>query len=66
MWTEIGGMKMQIELTQSQCRNIADFIEFNFIDSIRNNTDIDNINYVADMSKAYEILREAGKKEDAE
>ena len=50
---------MEIELSESQCRNLADFIEMHFIDSIRNDTDIDNINYVVDMCKAYEILKKA-------
>ena len=52
-------------LSKSQCKNLADFIEYNFIDSLRNDTDIDNIDYVVDMSKAYEVLRKAGDK-DAE
>jgi hypothetical protein len=56
---------MKVELSKSQCRNIADFIEFHFIESIRNDDYIDNIRYVADVSKAYEILKEAGGNEDA-
>lgn len=57
---------MQVELTKSQCKNLADFLEFNLIESIRNDTDIDNIYYVSDMCKAYEVLREAGGNKDAE
>ena len=52
---------MQIELSKSQCKNIAEFIEFHFIDSIRDDTDIDNFEYVVDMCDAYKVLREAGK-----
>lgn len=57
---------MQVELSKTQCKNIAEFIEYNFIDSIRNDTDIDNMGYIVDMSKAYEILKKAGESEDAE
>ena len=57
---------MKVELTKSQCKNLAEFIEFNFIESIRNDTEIDNINYLCVMCKAYEILVEAGGNEDAE
>lgn len=51
--------KISIELTKSQIRNIADFMRFYFIDSIRNDTDIDNINYLCDMCEAYKELRKA-------
>ena len=57
---------MKIELTQRQCKNLAFFIQFNLIDSIRNDKDIDNINYLADVCKAYEVLKEAGERKDAE
>ena len=50
---------MQVELTKSQITNLADFIQFNFIQEIRNNDDIDNINYLVDMCDAYKVLREA-------
>lgn len=57
---------MKVELTKSQCKNLADFLEFNLIESIRNDTDIDNICYLSDMCKAYDILREVEGNEDAE
>lgn len=50
-----------VKLTQSQIRNLADFIQFNFIDSIRQDDEIDNINYLVDMCETYKILREAEK-----
>ena len=50
---------MKIELTKSQITNLANFIEYNFIEEIRNNDDIDNINYLVDMCAAYKVLREA-------
>lgn len=50
---------MTIELSKSQITNLADFIEFELIEQIRNDTDIDNINYLVDMCEAYKVLREA-------
>lgn len=49
-----------IQLTKSQCRNVAEFIEFGLIDHIRNDPDLDNIRWIADMIKALEILEKAG------
>lgn len=50
---------MKIELTKSQCLNLAEFIEFSFIDSIRNDTDVDNMDYLVDMCDAYRVLTAA-------
>ena len=47
-----------IDLTQSQCKNIAEFIEFHIFDAIRNDTDLDNINWLVDMVEAYKKLME--------
>lgn len=43
--------------TKSQVENLIEFIELYFIDSIRNDPDIDNIDYVADMIGALIELR---------
>lgn len=51
---------MRVELTKSQCKNLADFLEFHLIESIRNDDYIDNIDYLVDMCKAYEVLKKAG------
>lgn len=45
-----GGFRMSeqkyvLELTKSQARNLADFIAYKFIDSIREDKDIENIWY---------------------
>lgn len=48
-----------IDLTQSQCKNIADFIEYNIFNDIRKNDDIDNMNWLVDMVEAYKKLVEA-------
>lgn len=50
---------MKVELSETQVKNLADFIEFNFIESIRADSDVDNINYLADMCEAYKALRTA-------
>ena len=47
-----------IDLTQSQCKNIAEFIEFHIFDAIRNDDEIDNINWLIDMTEAYKKLME--------
>lgn len=50
---------MNVNLTESQVTNLAEFIEQNLIDSIRNDTSIDNFNYVVDMCEACKKLKEA-------
>ena len=49
--------RMIIDLTESQCKNLCDFIEFNIFEYIRNDTDIDNIDWLVDMMKAYQKLK---------
>ena len=44
--------------TKSQVDNLIEFIELNFIDGVRNDTDIDNIDYVVDMMDALTKLRQ--------
>ena len=44
--------------TKSQVDNLVEFIELNFIDVVRNDTDIDNIDYVVDMMDALVKLRQ--------
>ena len=53
-----------VQLTKSQCRNVADFIEFGLIDHIRNDPDLDNIRWVADMIEAWKALEKAGGEVD--
>ena len=48
---------MIIDLTESQCRNLYDFIELNIFEYIRNDTEIDNINWLVDMMEAYQKLK---------
>lgn len=52
---------MKVELTKSQITNLANFIEFNLINDIRNDEEIDNIGYLVDMCDAYKTFKEAEK-----
>lgn len=45
-----------IELTESQCQNLADFIEDNLFDVIRNDVEIDNFHWLIDVVDAYKKL----------
>jgi len=51
-----------LELTKSQIENLKEFFEFEFIDSIRDNTDIDNIDYLVDMMEIYKQFKELEEK----
>ena len=54
---------MLIELTKGQCESLADFIALNLLDVIRNDTDIDNLNYVRNLLNAQQAFEEASKSE---
>ena len=47
-----------LKLTDSQVENLKDFIEIEFIQSIRNDDAIDNIGYLIDMCDIYKQLTE--------
>lgn len=51
------GEEMIIDLTESQCKNLCDFIEFNIFECIRNDKDIDNIDWLVSMMAAYQKLK---------
>lgn len=51
--------KISVPLTGSQIDNLITFIECEFIDSVRDDTDIDNIEYIIDMMDALKTLRTA-------
>ena len=46
-----------VKLTPTQCRNVYEFIEMNLLDVIRNDTGIDNVNWVADMIGAMNAMK---------
>ena len=48
---------MTLELTHSQVENLKEFFEFEFIPSIRNNPECDNIEYLVDMCDIYKKLK---------
>lgn len=56
---------MKIELTKGQCESLSDFIEMNLLDVIRNDTDIDNLNWVRNILDALKVFKEAAKSENA-
>ena len=50
-----------IDLTKSQCENLADFIQDNIFQAIRDDAEIDNMDWLIDMVDAYKKLREGEK-----
>ena len=52
---------LNVALTKSQVDNLIEFIELNFIQSVREDTDIDNIDYIVDMMDALKTLRLVSK-----
>ena len=48
----------KIELTKSQCVSLVEFIEFTLIPSVRNDQDLDNLQYVINICDAYKVFKE--------
>lgn len=57
---------LSVEFTKSQVDNLVEFIEWNFIDIIRKDEEVDNINYIIDMMEALKKLRIVAEKFDNE
>ena len=57
----MGNKTLNVALTKSQVDNLVEFVELNFIQSIRDDTGVDNIDYVVDMMDALKTLRLASK-----
>lgn len=57
----ISDKTIAIVLTKSQVENLIEFFELCFIDQIRNDTEIDNMDYMVDMINVYAKLKEANK-----
>lgn len=49
----------KIELTEDQCVSLMDFIELEFIQSLRNDPDADNLQYVINICDIYKAVKEA-------
>ena len=47
---------MTIELTKSQAENLLDFIECEFIPFVRNDPNIDSMQYLSDICDIYKQL----------
>ena len=54
-----GVVCVKVELTKIQCQVVAEFIEMNILDVIRNDTDIDNIAWLENMLDAKQVLEKA-------
>lgn len=52
-----GDKQCMITLSKTELDNIIEFIEFEFLDTIRRDPDIDNIEYVVSMMNALQKLR---------
>lgn len=50
-------MTYNLSLTESQVQNLIEFFEFQFIDMIRRDEEIDNVAYIADMMEVYKGLK---------
>ena len=52
---------LNVALTKSQVDNLVEFVELNFIQAIRDGTDVDNSDYIVDMMDALKTLRLVSK-----
>lgn len=55
---------MIIEATKGQCESVLEFIELNLFDVIRNDTDIDNIEWLQNMMDFRKELKRAIAEEE--
>ena len=49
--------RAEVTLDKDELSNVIEFIELNFIESIRNDLDIDNIEYIISMMSALQKFR---------
>lgn len=59
-------IKCRLTFTLTQVKNLAEFLELNFIQSIRDDTDIDNIDYLCDMCGIYKELKKIAGEGDCD
>ena len=52
---------LEFNIDKSDAKNLADFIECYFFQNIRDDEDIDNIDYVRSLLKCLDELRAASK-----
>lgn len=53
-----------VDLTKDQCESMVDLIELNLLDIIRNDTEIDNIQWLVNVVDAYKIMKAEVEKEN--
>lgn len=49
---------MKLDITKSQAESLLKFIEIEFIDSVRNDEGIDNMQYVVNICDVYKELKQ--------
>ena len=47
-----------IEITKDEAESLLDFIELNFFDAIRNDEDVDNLEWVINIMSVYQKCKE--------
>lgn len=52
---------MKVELTKGQCESLVEFIELNFFDAIRNDPEVDSIEWARNILNAHQAFKEAAK-----
>ena len=52
---------MKVDLTKEQCSALIDYIEFNLLDVIRKDTEIDNLQWVQNILTAKNAFEKAVK-----
>lgn len=56
--------RFSFEFSEGEVIGLIDFFETNLFDAIRNDTEIDSINWLCNMTNIYKKLKEAGVQED--
>ena len=57
---------MKLDITKSQAKSLIEFIEIEFLNSLRNDVDIDNMQYVVNVCDVYKELKKKVGEADAE
>ena len=52
---------MKVDLTKEQCESLIDYIEFNLLDVIRKDVEIDNLQWVQNILTAKDAFEKAVK-----
>ena len=55
-----------IEITKAQAESMVDFLEAEFINGIRNDPDLDNLQYVVNICEVYKKLNDVCEKDGSE